>query len=221
MPALTADKKRKILYLGTDPTHYTGQGTLIHYPVIQIVPRKSSDERVNQALSNIDKFTHLIFTSKNAVEVFFSFANEKKISLDVFQTKQFISIGSVTTRYLMRYGITPYITSCEETQEGLVKELNQLDLSKAFILLPRSSLSRPILTEFLQQKAILFCPLDLYDTIASPSLPPLDLTEIDEIIFTSPSTVRAFFLPGRQLPKHIVLTPIGPITKAALAARNR
>ena len=219
MPALTVDKKRNILYLGTDPTHYIGQGIVIHYPVIEICPRKSSDPSISRALDQMDKFTHFIFTSKNAVEVFFSLTNEKHVCVDVFQSKQFISIGSITARYLMKYKITPVITAYEETQEGLIKELDTLDLSQAFILLPRSSLSRPILTEYFQQRGVMFCPLDLYDTLPKASLPPLDLADIDEIVFTSPSTVSAFFNLSLDISSRIILRAIGPITKTALASR--
>lgn len=62
---------KKALYLGTDPSYYKAKGVqIIHYPVIQIVPR--IDSCVKAAYSKLSSYTHLLFTSKNTVQVFFS-----------------------------------------------------------------------------------------------------------------------------------------------------
>src|SRR5271168_4113695 len=65
---------RTILYLGTDPEcflHASPPCKLIHYPVIAIVPRSIDDPAIQKAYHALGRYTHLIFTSKNAVRVFF------------------------------------------------------------------------------------------------------------------------------------------------------
>lgn len=66
-----------ILYLGTDPN----DERFVHYPVIKIVPRSFDSPHVRAAFEDLKEFTHIVFTSKNAVEVFFDLKSKaiKKI----------------------------------------------------------------------------------------------------------------------------------------------
>jgi uroporphyrinogen-III synthase len=57
---------------------------------------------------------------------------------------------------------------------------------------------------------------DLYDTVPQKLEPIPDLNAIDEIVFTSPSTVRAFVEIFRHIPQDKTLTCLGPITQEEL-----
>lgn len=188
---------KKILYLGTDPSHFKGQNVL-HYPVIKIVPRTID-------ISDLSLYTHIIFTSKNAVKVFFSQVSSLPPSLKV------IAIGKVTAEHIQADMIAQ-----EETQEGIINLLKHIDLKNAYIFYPRSSLSRPVLLDFLKSQNIRHAVCDLYDTLPQQPLPLPNFNEIDEIIFTSPSTVDAFLLIFGSLPLDKKLTSIGPITEERL-----
>jgi uroporphyrinogen-III synthase len=61
-----------------------------------------------------------------------------------------------------------------------------------------------------------FTAIDLYDPIFQAPLPIPNLDEFDEIVFTSPSTVRAFLAIYGEIPKDKIIAPIGPITKMSL-----
>ncbi len=66
---------KTILYLGTDPERYLQDKKdvmLIHYPVIAIIPRALDHSEVGRAYRDLSSYTHLLFTSKNAVRVFFT-----------------------------------------------------------------------------------------------------------------------------------------------------
>ncbi len=203
------------LYLGTDPTHYEsqghGNGHLIHYPVIKIVPRPFDDPEIKQAYAQLEQYTHLIFTSKNAVKVF-------KTSEDL-KNKIIIAIGKVTAAHLSMRGLPPQHVAVDERQEGVVELLKRLDLGDAYFFLPRSSLSRPVIVQFFKEKQIRFHACDLYDTVAQDLEPKPDLDSIDEIVFTSPSTVEAFLKIFGVLPKDKKLITIGPITSEAVKNR--
>lgn len=197
---------KKVLYLGTDPHHFECDRKIVHLPLIQIIPC----EEAKEAFQEMEKYTHLIFTSKNAVEIFFSFYKEKLIN------KIFVSVGKVTAKHLEAHGYTPQLVAREETQEGIIQLLKNENLSDAYLFLPRSSLSRPILVDFLRAAGVAFCAVTLYKTeLLKPKVVP-DLNEFEEIIFTSPSTVEAFFQLFQNIPMNVKLTPIGPITSKAL-----
>jgi uroporphyrinogen-III synthase len=211
---------KRILYLGTDPTQFESQGHchghLIHYPVIKILPRPLDDPEIRQAYDDLDEYTHLLFTSKNAVKIFCQHIEELQKPLNTFKTQTLIAIGEVTAAHLSSQGLAPQLVSREETQEGVVKMLNRIDLQNAYVFMPRSTLSRPILSNYFQEQQIRYQACDLYDTVTQNLDPKPDLAEIDEIVFTSPSTVRAFLEIFGKLPLGKKFFAIGPITEESL-----
>lgn len=103
------------------------------------------------------------------------------------------------------------------TQEGVIELLQCLDLSSAYLFWPRSALARPVIADYLTRRGVSFHALDLYDTRPQAPLPLPNLDDFDEIVFTSPSTVKAFLtIFGSLLGGAKTLTPTGPITKEAL-----
>lgn len=197
---------KTILYLGTDPHRFLltrSSCKLIHYPVIAIIPRSI-------ALPPLDQYTHFIFTSKNGVRIFFDYLDQS------LTNKTFIAIGRSTAHMLEKLFRAPDHIADQETQEGIIELLKTLELTDAHFFLPRSSLSRPALSIFFEENRIRFTALDLYDTVVQKLTPVPDLSTIDEIVFTSPSTVRAFIQIFGPLPQDKILHPIGPITAQAL-----
>ncbi|MBS0621134.1 MAG: uroporphyrinogen-III synthase [Verrucomicrobia bacterium] len=202
---------KKILYLGTDPTHFESEDEVIHYPVIQIVPRPLSDPEVKRVFDDLLEYTHLLFTSKNCVRIFCAHVAAMGMAPEQIQARV-IAIGKVTALHLQDRGFAVHRVAQEETQEGLLHLLSSEDLENAYLFLPRSSLSRPILVNAFQEREIRYQACDLYDTLTQRVESKPCLEEIDEIVFTSPSTVRAFLEIFGPLPKDKVLRAIGPIT---------
>lgn len=211
---------KTILYLGTDPTQFESrghnQGHLIHYPVIRVVPRPSDHPEVRSAWEDLEDYTHLLFTSKNAVKVFFGHLSQMNMPVSSLHNRTVIAIGAVTAMHLAAGGLPATHISQEETQEGVVRLLQSLNLTDAYLFMPRSSLSRPVLSNYFGEMQIRYQACDLYDTVSQvPALRP-NLDEIDEIVFTSPSTVRAFFDIFKVMPKGKKCLAIGPVTAHAL-----
>ncbi len=198
---------KKILYLGTDPSHYKTDHLLIHYPVIKIVP--CPKEKVTPYLENWDAYTHVVFTSKNGVAVLASYG------LD-YSNKMVVAIGSVTAATLEKQKIAPDWIAEEETQEGIIALMQSKNLQGTHFLLPRSSRARPVLLHYFNQIGIRYTAFDLYDTHFQKIEPFPNLNEIEEIVFTSPSTVEAFHQICPVIPEHIKCTPIGSITESVL-----
>ncbi len=198
--------KGKILYLGLDPSSFSKR-PLIHYPVIKIVPKNPLEVELQKVFRKLPSFTHILFTSKNAVQLFFSFAK------GFFHQKIFIAIGSETALYVRKQGYSPLVAKIP-TQEGIALLLDTLELKRASVLLPCSTLARPFLKEYLEKRKIPCKVCFLYETKHQKPEPLPSLNEIEEIVFTSPSTVDGFFkiFPSDAI-KEKKLHCIGPITK--------
>lgn len=189
-----------ILYLGLDPSGWKTDKPLIHYPVIQVRPLPVSKP------SDWEEITHLIFTSKTAVRHW-----------QFFESKQALAIGEATADFLAKSGVSS-IQAPEATQEGMIKLLENLPLKNAYLLWPRSTKARSVLSDYLTSRAIRFQIIDLYETHFQKPEVPISLEEVEEIVFTSPSTVEGFLRIFKTLPTNKKLTAIGPVTACALGA---
>lgn len=196
----------KVLYLGTDPAHFVCEGEVVHYPVIKLEPVGGAC--VQEALERYAEFTHLIFTSKNGVRFFYElFAGR---SLD---GKRIISVGPVTTEALGREGV---LEANEASQEGVIALLEREDLCGASLLLPTSKRARPHLREYLKQRGVPFFYCPLYEPVPVLKGPRPQLRAFDAIVFTSPSTVWAFFSLFKTLPDGVVCVAQGEVTQKAI-----
>jgi uroporphyrinogen-III synthase len=215
----------KVLYLGLDLPNELQQKEVTHCPLIRIVPRPCEDSEIAHAFANLKKYTHLIFTSKSAVRIFFEYSIIYGISLENLKEKIFLSVGQKTTQQLKKNGINRVMTANDERAEGMIALLASLNLANAFIFWPHSALSRFILLDWLKAKQHNQVMADFkfdyttcifYDTVLNTleSLPKL--SEYDEIIFTSPSTVDAFWSLFGKPPIDKTLTCIGPVTQKYL-----
>jgi len=187
-----------VLYLGLDPK---GWPHAIHYPVIR------TERIVSEVPQSWPQFTHVIFTSRSAVRHWW----EVHPSFD----KIAIAIGEGTAEELRARGVEPLVAP-EAVQEGVIALLEQIDLENAFIFFPCSKRARPNLTRYLAGRGLRFLRLDLYDTLFQRPDPVPSLEGIDEIVFTSPSTVEGFLRIFADFPRGKNLTAIGPITQKAL-----
>ncbi len=86
------DSRKKCLYLGLDIPQNTLTTRYVHCPIIKIVPRKI------ETYPEIASFTHVIFTSKTSVKIFFDHFKE-------LNDKIILSVGKKTTQKLLSLGI--------------------------------------------------------------------------------------------------------------------
>ncbi len=182
------------LYLGTE----CPSSDYFHYPIIRIEPRALPPD------AELSAFTHIIFTSKNAVRIFLSHFPD-------VSSKTLIAVGQATASLLP----SP-LKAVDESQEGIIALLQPLDLVDAYILLPRSSKARHAIDDFLQKRNVHYKVWDLYDPVPQMPFPMPSLDQFEEIIFTSPSTVQAFFEFFGKPPAHLKITCQGPVTQTVL-----
>ena len=211
----------RILYLGLELPLAFAQKNAVHFPIIQIVPHSFDIPRIQQIFSHISEYTHIILTSKTAVRLFFQTLAFYKFNLEQLTQKIFIVVGKSTAQVLQQYQIKADIVACNETAEGIIEELVQIDCAKAYFFWPHSEQSRPIIANFFKQRRIRYQECVLYKTVPITSVENLpNLSQFDEIVFTSPSTVNAFIAIFGKIPENVCKTAIGPITQACLDYKN-
>lgn len=200
---------KNVLYLGTTPPAPKQGENIVHYPVIQLKPRVIPPF----IWDDFPLYTHVIFTSQHAVHFFGEALEERKA---LFLEKEQIAVGKKTATCLHELGCTKISTATEETQEGVIELLAPLNLEECYFLFPHSSKARKNLLFFLQKREVRHQAFPLYDTYTCQSSPLPSLDEIDEILFTSPSTVHAFLTLFGKLPHDKCLRCVGKITEEAL-----
>lgn len=207
-------EKRKALYLGLNPKHRGKE--VFHFPIIEIIPRDFNLPEIVNVFADIPDYTHIIFTSKSGVKMFFSCLKKQGFTVDALKGKEIIAVGKITARHIEERGVKVDKIAEDETQEGITHLLALEDLGKSYILLPQSSRARCALTHSLMLRNVRHQRCFLYDTKPkSPAVKP-DLENFNEIIFTSPSTVEAFMEIFGKMPTLKKITAIGSITQSKL-----
>lgn len=195
--------KNKIIYFGLDPTDFIYEGELTHHPLIRICPR-------SVCLDQAKSCSHILFTSKSCVSLFFD-----QVAAELLTQKTVLAVGKKTAEAIKKRGIKEVLFAKKECQEGVIEMMEFLNLQKAHLFFPHSSLSRPLLVEYLTKKNICFTEVILYDIEINKVQIP-NLNSFDEFVFTSPSTVEAFHTLFGPLPRGKKLKAIGPVTQKAI-----
>lgn len=210
-------KSKRILYLGLDPLRFQEVGEIVHRPIIQIEPFSLSQPDIKLAFEEMFLYTHLLFTSRVGVELTVGFAQQAKVSL---LGKKIITVGSATAEKVQALGFSVSHTAWNECGEGVVDLLKELSLQGSYLFFPHSNLAREIIPDYLKQKGLKYRALPIYQTVACPIFLD-DLESFDTVVFTSPSTVKAFIDQHGKLPAAEKCWAIGPITEKALCQNRK
>ena len=208
--------KKGVLYTGLSFKECIKKA--VHCPMIQTNPKDFGDQRTLSAIVDLSLYTHLIFSSKVGVRMFFDSLKYHRVPKEVLNNKKMIAVGLATASELKKRGLKRVEVPKEATQEGIVRMLSLKDISKDYFLLLQSFQARQVLTQFFIRKKIRHQVIFLYETRPKVPEPIPNLKGIGEIIFTSPSTVKSFFDFFKRVPNNTKLTAIGPVTKNALKA---
>lgn len=205
--------KKPSLYIGTTAEKKEG---VEFVPMIKTVAKDFDSFSIRHQFSDMKDYTHMIFTSKNAVKIFFEALKYFRIDKSFLRDKIFFCIGGITLKTLLDQVQVQTVLADLPTQEGLIETLDFYDLKQAYIFYPRSSRARPSLCQRLMLRQVRVQVCDLYDTHTTVPKNLPDLYSFDEIIFSSPSTVDAFMEIYPNIPKHLKMSAIGPITRQYL-----
>ena len=87
-----------------------------------VVVREPMD-RLDQAFTDLAQYSWVIFTSRNAVKIFFERMHEKHVDLRKLGSLKFAAVGRGTGEYLANIGITPDFIPKEYTTKALADGL--------------------------------------------------------------------------------------------------
>lgn len=218
--ARSTDCEMKELFSCLDTRKVLHTGLEGEYPLIETIPFAIE----TLPLLELQDTTHLIITSKMAAEYFFK-------ALEVYATDvrhiPCIAVGKATSEKLKDYGFQEVITAEDESSEGVVKELQKIQSQIKKLFWPHSARSRSTISDFVKKSnlacslacSLAFVDCPLYDT--KPKRPEKlpDLQEYDELFFSSPSTVDAFFEFYKTYPRGMLCTTQGKVTENHLKNR--
>ncbi|MYA99657.1 uroporphyrinogen-III synthase, partial [Candidatus Poribacteria bacterium] len=172
----------------------------------------------------LDKYDWVIFTSVNAVEIFYERLRENGKDVRTFGGIEICAVGPKTVEALNDIGIQPDFVPTHSRGSAIAAEIE--DISGKKILLPRAKIATADLPKGLRDRGAHVNDVPLYDTVkvASDGEKKRDEIEtdlldgrIDLVTFTSSSTVTNFLEMFPAHPKTLLadvqVAVIGPETQ--------
>lgn len=207
-------KNRNILFTGLSEFRPYLSGNYHHVPHIEIVPLEDYTP-MDREIAGIEKYDWIVFTSRYGVKYFFE---RFLISLDIRRLGgiKVAAIGTSTADALFRFGIKADLVPSLESAQGLIDAFRNVDLKDKRILLPRSDISCKNLDKALKKYGAKVTDVIAYRNVEPENLPEIRLDNFQEIMFTSPSTVRNFKKYSDDIPPNIEINAIGHVTKKEL-----
>ena len=189
---------------------------VIQFPTIKIQPIEGVD------VPSPNEYDWVIFTSVNAVEIFYERLREHRKDARAFGTSKICAVGAKTVETLNRIGIQPNFIPSNARGSAIAVEIGDVDEKK--ILLPRAKVATADLPDALRQKGAFIDDVPLYDTVrvAGENRESIESEllngSIDFVTFTSSSTVTNFL---EMFPAHaptvllanVKVAVIGPTTR--------
>lgn len=189
---------------------------VIEFPTIEIRKLETAG-RLFDAISAMSKYDWIVFTSQNAVNIFFEEVFESGRDVRIFGRIKIAAIGKASADELKKYGLTADLVPPQFVAESLLEEMGKQNLTGKKILLPCSADARPVLAEGLKELGADVNRIHIYSAVKPEEIDAGLIEEVrdaDIITFTSSSTATNFFdilKPGSQ-----VIASIGPVTTKTL-----
>jgi uroporphyrinogen III methyltransferase/synthase len=189
----------------------------IELPVIDIKP-VADTRRLDQAITTLERYNWIVFTSVNGVETFFQRLYNLNLDSRALKKIKIAAIGPATTEALKGKGIIPDLLPSVYSSQGLIDELRRRGITGQRFLLPRASAADKELATGIAQLGAEVDEVAIYDTIPvtkaiSPARKLILSGEIDVITFTSSSTVSNLVaILEREAINRAKIACIGPKT---------
>jgi uroporphyrinogen III methyltransferase/synthase len=196
-------------------------------PLVSFAPPENCDA-LDTALTAIETFDWVLFTSVNAVQAVERRGNELQSGPGgARKLPRAAAVGPVTADAAEAAGFSVEYVAADHIGAGLARELGE-ELRNKKVFLPRSDRANPELPAALRR-----CGALVTEVVAYRNLPPsatdreklheMFRNRVDSILFYSPSAVENFLeLLGRErlgpLQGRVLMVAIGPTTANALSA---
>ncbi|MBN2138495.1 MAG: uroporphyrinogen-III C-methyltransferase [Sedimentisphaerales bacterium] len=192
-------RKPRILLPGTHPEKYRHLGTIIHRPFIKLVAIEDYSA-ADKVLKNLSPYDWIVFTSTNGVKFFFERLFSTGLDGRSLCSNKIAAIGATTAEMLKGYGIAADMQPGLESSAGLLNEFAKVGVKGKKILLVKPEAGSPVLFEKLSAAG---AEVEIVVVYRNIDIEPehVDFDYIDQILFTSASTVRAFMKRYGEVPE--------------------
>ncbi len=206
---------------------------VLSFPTIEIA-EIAKNPRLERALDDLADYNYLLFTSGNAVDIFFKQLFQRGHDVRALHNIKIAAIGKPGLERLQAFHLNADLLPPVSTSESLVDKLIAAGLvSDKRILFPCSSLSSPETAKRLRQSGAEIDEIPVYENRVAQIEPEyveqiknrIAEGRVDWISFTSSSTVTNFleilgadFVTGHQ--GKFSIASIGPITNRTLEQHN-
>lgn len=198
-------------------------GNAIEVPAIKI--KETENNGLDKAIENIKDYTTLVFTSENAVDIFFNKLFSLNKDIRSLSNLKIACIGNATAKAVKEKGIIADFVPEKFVAESLLELLKENLTKEDKVLIPRAKEARELLVDGL--KEICFVnEVKIYETLKEDSNKEdiFDILKKDNelfITFTSSSTVKNFVeIIGKEnlalLKDKAKLVSIGPVTSKTI-----
>ena len=173
-------------------------------------------QRLKHELCKLQQYQWIVFTSQNAIKLFFDTMHQHAIDGNELSHIQFAVVGNGTKQALLRYGYLADFMPTKYTSADLALELAQIVPKNHRLLIPRASRGSEELGAILNKNKIDFLELPIYDVVGTLTNQIENLSRVHYLVFSSASGVTSFFhgLEHRKLtlPPEIKIACIGKVT---------
>ena len=194
-------KKPNVLVLGNHPQKYNRLGNIVHRPIIDCVAIDDFS-KADAVFKDIANYDWIAFTSVNGAKYLFERLYLMGKDARALANAKIAAIGKTTAQRLKEFGITADLIPQNESSAGMLEEFAKLDMKDKKVLLPQSQIASKELPDGLIAMQAQIEKVPVYKTVdIEPD--PIDFDYIDQILFTSGSTVRAFIKRFGEVPENI------------------
>lgn len=186
---------------------------------MEVVQTKSM-EQLSEEMQHLAEYDWLMFTSQNAIRLFFEQMRQLKIDIRMLSRIQIAVLGSGTAAKLSEYGLQADFVPSAYTIDVLAKEFAERAKPETKVLIPRAVQGNPNLVTYMEEQGIRCTDLPIYDVQGKLTKDVRALPQLDYLIFVSASGVTSFFEGLREqkiiLPDTVKMICIGHVTKQRL-----
>lgn len=203
-------RKPRILLPGTHPQKYKHLGIIVHRPLIKSVPLEDYTQ-ADRVLKRLNAFDWIVFTSTNGVNFLFQRLNAINLDTRAVGTTKVSAIGKTTAEKLKTFGVLADMQPKLESSVGLLEEFQKVSVKDKRILLVRPKVGSSMLLDGLADVGAIVETVVVYRNV---DIEPeeTDFAFIDQILFTSGSTIRAFLKRYGSVPAGIKVYCLGQPT---------
>ncbi len=172
---------------------------VIHIPLIEIAEPSDKFRSLDRAISHIERYDWLIFTSRNAVERFFN-----RLPLPwrerVAMRGNFAAVGPATAAALKERGIKKVIVPRKNnySADGLVAVLKRYSFKGKRVFFPCAKKAKDILPAWFKKQGARLDKVEAYRTVIPRNTDVKRLKglisegKVDEVLFYSDSAIKNY-----------------------------